>query len=92
MGKPCDVKRSRIELISKPKTFIELGYGLEDRLDQPQINVLKEVKAAKIDLQGVKKISSAAYGLALWLTALVDFSHHSGVMKEPKFIPLAKKR
>ena len=50
LGKPCDVKRSRIELIGKPKVFIELGYGLEDRLEQPQINVLKEVKAAKLDL------------------------------------------
>ena len=44
------IKRSRIELIGKPKVFIELGYGLEDRLEQPQINVLKEVKAAKLDL------------------------------------------
>jgi len=33
LGAPCDVRKSLQELMSKPRTFIELSLGLEERLD-----------------------------------------------------------
>lgn len=33
LGPPCDFRKGLQELISKPKVFIELSLGLEDRLD-----------------------------------------------------------
>jgi len=77
-------------LICKPKTFIELSLGLEDRLDAQHLKTLREFRKAQIDLSLVQKKSTAAYGLALWLTALSEFSHHSGLMQKAKFVPIKK--
>ena len=78
--------------MSKPKTFIELSLGLEDRLEASHLKVLKDVKIAQLDLEAIRKKSNSAYGLALWLTALADYSHHTGLMRKAKYIPSAKKR
>ena len=92
LGSPCDMRKSLQELIGKPKTFIELSLGLEDHLEAGQLKVLKDVRQAQLDLDAVQKISSSAHGLAYWLTALSEYSHHSGLIKKAKFIPTAKKR
>ena len=94
LNSPCDQRRALQELISKPKVFIELSLGLEDRLEPHHLEVLRKIKAANIDLDQTRKISSSAYGLALWLTALVDFVNHpsSGVVAQAKFVTTAKKR
>ena len=92
LGPPCDVRKGLQELMSKPKTFIELSLGLEDRLEASHLKVLKDVKIAQLDLEAIRKKSNSAYGLALWLTALADYSHHTGLMRKAKYIPSAKKR
>ena len=92
LGPPCDFRRGLQELISKPKVFIELSLGLEDRLEASHLKVLREFRKAQVDLEQVKKISSAALGLALWLTALTEFSHHTGLMQKAKFIPIKKRQ
>lgn len=81
-------------MIAKPKVFIELSLGLEDRLEPCHLDVLKKIKEAQIDLDQTRKISSSAFGLALWLQALVEFAHHpsAGIVSPAKFVPTAKKR
>ena len=81
-------------MISKPKIFIELSLGLEDRLEPHHLEVLAKIKSANIDLDQTRKISSSAYGLALWLTALVEFVNHpsAGINPPAKFVTTAKKR
>lgn len=54
LGPPCDFRKGLQELISKPKVFIELSLGLEDRLDAQHLKVLREVRKAQIDLEQVK--------------------------------------
>lgn len=46
LGPPCDVRKSLQELMCKPKTFIELSLGLEERLDAQQLKVLQEIRKA----------------------------------------------
>lgn len=94
LGSPCDARRALQELVAKPKVFIELSLGLEDRLEPCHLEVLQKIKTAQIDLDQTRKISSSAFGLALWLTALVEFAHHPsiGIVTPAKFIPTAKKR
>jgi len=48
------------------------------------------IRKEQLDLESVKKISSSAFGLALWLTALAEFAHHAGLMQKAKFIPIKK--
>ena len=45
------------ELISKPKTFIEMSVALEERLTASHLLVLRDIRAAQIDLEQVLKIS-----------------------------------
>ena len=94
LDSPCDARRALQELISKPKVFIELSLGLEDRLEAHHLAVLAKIQKANIDLEQTRKISSSAYGLALWLTALVEFVNHPtvGIMAPPKFVPTAAKK
>ena len=54
--------------------------------------MIEQIRQAQIDLDSVRKISTAAYGLAVWLNALTEFSHASGLIKQAKFVPLAKRR
>ena len=91
IGPPCDYRRGLSELISKPKIFIELSLGIEDRLEAQHLKVLRQIRDAQIDLDSVRKVSVAAFGLALWLNALSEYSHHSGLMRKAKFIPTAAK-
>ena len=53
--------------------------------------MLRQIRDAQIDLDSVRKVSVAAFGLALWLNALAEYSHHSGLMRKAKFIPTATK-
>lgn len=46
LGRPCDVRKSLQELMSKPRTFIELSLGLEERLDAQQLKILQEIRKA----------------------------------------------
>ena len=92
LGPPCDFKKGLNELIAKPKVFIELSLGLEDRLEASHIHVLKEVQAANFNLDAIKKISVAAYGLALWLSTLADFVHATGIVNKAKFLPQQKRQ
>ena len=70
-----------------------MSLGLEDRLGASHLLVLKNIRNAQIDLDAIMGKSRAAYGLALWLTALADFSHHTGLMKKAKeFVPTAKRQ
>ena len=59
-----------------------MSVALEDRLTSSHLLVLRDIRAAQIELENVLKISSAAYGLALWLTALADYAHHSGLERK----------
>ena len=43
LGKPCDFRQGLLELVSKPKTFIELSLGLEERLEASHLDVLKDI-------------------------------------------------
>lgn len=69
-----------------------MSLGLEDRLEASHLQVLRDFRKEQIELDSVMKVSSAAYGLALWLTALSDFSHHTGLQRKAKFVPTAKRR
>ena len=40
-------------MIAKPKVFIELSLGLEDRLETSHLQVLQKIKTAEIDLGAV---------------------------------------
>ena len=84
LGPPCDFRKGLQELICKPKTFIELSLGLEDRLEVNQLKVLREIMKAAIDLNTVHGQSVAAYGLALWLNKLADFASYAGLMRKAK--------
>ena len=57
LGSPCDVRKAMQELISKPKTFIEMSVALEERLTASHLLVLRDIRAAQIDLEQVLKIS-----------------------------------
>jgi hypothetical protein len=46
LGPPCDVRKGLQELMSKPKIFIELSLGLEDRLEASHLKVLKDIRNA----------------------------------------------
>jgi len=46
LGAPCDVRKGLQELMSKPKIFIELSLGLEDRLEASHLKVLKDIRNA----------------------------------------------
>jgi len=50
LGTNCDFRRSLQELISKPKIFIELSLGLEDRLNAWHLKVLNNFRKEQIDL------------------------------------------
>jgi len=50
LGPPCDFRRGLQELISKPKVFIELSLGLEDRLEASHLKVLRDFRKAQVDL------------------------------------------
>ena len=39
------------ELISKPKNFIEMSVALEDRLTASKLAILRDIRAAQIDLE-----------------------------------------
>ena len=84
LGSPCDFRKGLQELICKPKTFIELSLGLEDRLEVSQLKVLREIMRAAIDLNTVRGQSVAAYGLALWLNKLADYANYAGLMRKAK--------
>ena len=84
LGPPCDFRKGLQELICKPKTFIELSLGLEDRLEVNQLKVLREIMKAALDLNTVRGQSVAAYGLALWLNKLAEFASYAGLMSKAK--------
>ena len=90
MGVNCDFRKSLQELISKPKAFIELSLGLEDRLDAWHLKVLNNFRKEQIDLDQVRKKSAAAFGLALWLTTLAEFSYYTGLIAKAKSMPIKK--
>ena len=43
-----------------------------------------------MDLAEVKKKSAAAYGIALWLSSLAEFSHYTGLLKKASTLPAKK--
>ncbi len=92
IDKSCDFRRGLQELVCKPKAFIELSLGLEDRLEAAQLQVLRLYRKEQIDLDHVAKTSKSALGLASWLHALSEFTHHTGLMKKAKFVPTNKKQ
>ena len=67
LGPPCDVRKGLQELMSKPKSFIELSLGLEDRLEASHLKVLKDVKIAQLDLEAIRRKTNADYSAAFAL-------------------------
>ena len=92
IDKSCDFRRGLQELICKPKVFIELSLGLEDRLEAQQLQLLRLYRKEEIDLGYVGKTSRSALGLASWLNALSEFTHYTGLQKKAKFVPTQKKQ
>ena len=86
----CDFRKCQKEIINKPKTFVELSLGLEERLNYWHLKVLYDFRKTNVDLAEVKKKSAAAFGLAQWLTRLADFSHYTGLMQKAKNVPIKK--
>lgn len=78
------------ELISKPRNFIEMSVALEERLTVSHLVVLRDIRAAQIELEQIAKVSQSTYGLALWLTALSDYAHHVGLERQIRnYVPPA---
>lgn len=99
LGKECEYNKSIQDLISKPKNFIELSLGIEERLTAWHLKVLRDFRKFMIesmcvetqnDLIEVKKKCATAYGLALWLMSLAEFSNYTGLLKKAKALPAKK--